>query len=95
MRRGEVVVLFLAAANRDPGVFAHPDDVDPQRRRGVHVAFGRGAHACLGASLAASQLRAVLTAMSGSGLSLTAAAAPVFDLTATLRGPHSLPVFVR
>ncbi|GAB2722550.1 cytochrome P450 [Kitasatospora kifunensis] len=94
IRRGEVVVLFLAAANRDPGVFAHPDDVDPGRRRGVHVAFGRGAHACLGASLATAQLRAVLTALSGSGLSLTAAAAPVFDLTATLRGPHSLPVFV-
>ncbi|GAA1228896.1 cytochrome P450 [Kitasatospora nipponensis] len=95
IRRGEVVVLFLAAANRDPDVFAHPDDVDPGRRRGVHVAFGRGAHACLGASLATSQLRAVLTALAGSGLHLTAAAPPVFDLTATLRGPHSLPVHAR
>jgi cytochrome P450 len=94
IRRSEVVVLFLAAANRDPALFAHPDDVDPGRRRGVHVAFGRGAHACLGASLATSQLRAVLTALFESGLSLTPAAAPVFDLTATLRGPRSLPVLV-
>ncbi|MBF9069688.1 cytochrome P450 [Streptacidiphilus fuscans] len=95
IRRGEVVILFLAAANRDPGVFAHPDDVDPGRRRGVHIAFGRGAHACLGANLATAQLRAVVTALAGSGLGLTAAGAPQFDPTATLRGLRSLPVLIR
>lgn len=95
IRRGEVVILLLAAANRDPGVFASPDDVDPSRRRGVHVAFGRGAHACLGANLAASQLRAVLTALATSGLGFTPAAAPVYEPTATLRGLRSLPVSVR
>ncbi|ARF53562.1 cytochrome P450 [Streptomyces gilvosporeus] len=94
IHRGDVVVLFLAAANRDPAVFPQPDEVDLNRRKGVHLAFGRGAHACLGASLATLQLRAVLAALAASGLGLTATEAPVYEPTATLRGLRSLTVAV-
>ncbi|TGB15807.1 cytochrome P450 [Streptomyces palmae] len=95
IRRGDVVVLFLAAANRDPAVFPHPDDVDLTRRKGLHLAFGRGAHACLGAGMAMLQLRAVLTALAESGLGFALAESPEYESTATLRGLSSLIVSVQ
>src|SRR5205085_1866078 len=49
---GAVVVLFYAAANRDPARFVEPDRLDPTRLPGRHLAFGAGPHACAGSSLA-------------------------------------------
>ncbi len=95
IRRGDVVVLMLAAANRDPAMFARPDAVDLTRRRGMHLAFGRGAHACLGARLGTQQLQAVLMAMRNSGICFEPAGAARHEPTATLRGLAELPVYVR
>ena len=49
---GEEVSVMLAAANRDPAVWAHPDRLDLARGDARHLAFGFGAHFCLGAALA-------------------------------------------
>lgn len=52
---GELVVPGLLAANRDPARIADPDTFDPARGSDVgaaHLAFGHGAHHCLGAALA-------------------------------------------
>lgn len=95
IRRGDVVVLMLAAANRDPTVFPEPDVVDLTRRRGMHLAFGRGAHACLGARLGTQQVQAVLMAMRASGLRLLPAGTARHEPTATLRGLAELPVYLR
>lgn len=47
------VLLDLAAANRDPEVYPHPEQFDLDRRRDVeHLAFSNGIHYCLGAPLA-------------------------------------------
>jgi 4-methoxybenzoate monooxygenase (O-demethylating) len=46
---GDKVLLFLAAANRDPRHWADPDRFDLRRRAQGHVAFGFGIHACIGA----------------------------------------------
>ncbi|MEZ0364487.1 cytochrome P450 [Mycobacterium sp. pUA109] len=53
IRRGEVVVIGLAAANRDPAVFPDPHRFDLERANaGRHLAFSGGRHFCLGAALA-------------------------------------------
>jgi cytochrome P450 len=51
--RGELVVVYVAAANRDPAVFADPSRFDIERENaGRHLAFSGGRHFCLGAALA-------------------------------------------
>jgi cytochrome P450 len=49
---GEAVLVALAAADRDPGRFPSPDTFDIRRPAQGHLAFGHGAHYCLGAPLA-------------------------------------------
>jgi cytochrome P450 len=48
---GSLVVALLASANRDPDVFANPDDFDLRRDARGHVGFGFGIHFCVGAAL--------------------------------------------
>jgi cytochrome P450 PksS len=49
---GDIVLLFIGSANRDPEVFADPDTLDVTRTGGRHLTFGGGIHVCLGAPLA-------------------------------------------
>jgi cytochrome P450 len=49
---GAVIMLLLAAAGRDPDVYADPDRFDIQRTASGHLAFAGGPHFCLGAPLA-------------------------------------------
>ncbi|GHC55489.1 cytochrome P450 [Streptomyces flavofungini] len=56
IRRGDKVVVFHAAANRDERVFAEPDRLDLRRTPNPHVSFGGGPHVCLGAHFARLQL---------------------------------------
>jgi hypothetical protein len=55
-----LVVTFLGVANRDPGQFRDPHVFDPMRNTRPHVAFGRGAHFCIGAPLARLEGRVAL-----------------------------------
>ncbi len=50
--RTQVVAVLLHAANRDPAVFDDPHRFDIMRRGAPHMAFGGGAHICIGAPLA-------------------------------------------
>ena len=49
---GDRVRWVISSANRDPAVFANPDELDITRSPNPHVAFGSGVHHCLGATLA-------------------------------------------
>jgi cytochrome P450 family 142 subfamily A polypeptide 1 len=54
---GQKLVLLYPSANRDEAVFPDPMRFDVQRTPNEHLAFGYGAHFCLGASLARLELR--------------------------------------
>ena len=57
IRAGDKVSLWWASANRDDAVFADPYVFDIERNPNPHLAFGRGVHFCLGASLARMEMR--------------------------------------
>ncbi|WP_433293427.1 cytochrome P450 [Pseudonocardia sp. CA-142604] len=61
--RGDAVMLSTAAANRDPSAFADATEFDPSRSPNPHLSFGHGAHFCIGASLARTELTAVFSAL--------------------------------
>lgn len=49
-RRGDRVYLILGAANRDPARFQQPGNLELDREKNIHLAFGAGLHTCLGAN---------------------------------------------
>lgn len=65
IRSGELVVASLAAANRDPEVFADPERFDIRRSdiRHRHLSFGHGPHFCVGAALARMQAQILFTTL--------------------------------
>jgi cytochrome P450 len=60
IRDGERVVLLVGAADRDERVFTDPDAYDVRRDTSQHLAFGKGTHFCMGASLARLEARIAL-----------------------------------
>ncbi len=56
MQAGELVIVHLAGANRDPAVFTDPHRFDIERENaGRHLSFSGGRHFCLGAALAGAE----------------------------------------
>lgn len=51
-RKGQMILLSIAGANRDPGVTPNPGDFDIHREQFDHISFGHGIHLCLGMPLA-------------------------------------------
>src|SRR5262249_52072009 len=56
----EVVIPWVASANRDPAQFPEPDRFDIRRPPSPLLAFGHGIHFCLGAPLARLEARIAL-----------------------------------
>jgi 4-methoxybenzoate monooxygenase (O-demethylating) len=92
MGAGEKVLLFLAAANRDPRRWDNPDQFDIRRRAVGHVGFGYGIHACVGASLARLEGEVLLAALARHAATLEPAGRPLRRLNNTLSGFASLPL---
>lgn len=91
---GDRVLVRLGAANRDPARFAEPDAFRPGRAGG-HLAFGRGAHHCLGAALARLEIAVALRALARR-LPTLALAGSIHDIewsrTHADAGPVAVPV---
>ena len=60
---GAAVMVVLGAANHDPGYVSHPDRLELWRGSAAHLAFGHGAHYCLGAPLARLEAQVALRAL--------------------------------
>lgn len=52
VKAGQSLTVLLRAANRDPEVYEDPHRFNVTRKHRPHVAFGGGAHICIGAPLA-------------------------------------------
>jgi len=90
---GQVVVICLAAANRDPAVFADPHRFDVRRpNAGRHLAFSGGRHFCLGAALARAEGEAGLRRFFTHYPDAQLAGAGCRRDTRVLRGWAELPV---
>jgi cytochrome P450 PksS len=93
--RGALVLAVLASANRDEKQFDHADDLNLSRENNRHVAFGLGAHFCLGAPLARIEGQIAINTLLRR-LPRLQLAVPVKALrwraTPVLRGLEALPV---
>ncbi|GGP82951.1 cytochrome P450 [Saccharothrix coeruleofusca] len=91
IREGDVLVCSLSAANREGA-----DGFDPSRAPSGHLAFGHGAHRCVGAELARMELRAAFPALVRRFPQLRFAdPAPAFRGASIVHGVDSLMVHVR
>jgi cytochrome P450 len=92
---GAKVLLFLAAANRDPRRWEDPERFDVTRASSGHVAFGFGIHQCLGQMVARQESEVLIEAMLHHFPVIEPVGAPVRRLNNTLHTLASLPVRIR
>ncbi len=91
--KGEMVMPFLGAADRDSAQFPDPQRLDLTRADNRHIAFGMGVHFCLGAPLARMEGQiAINTLLQRLPKLALATDKPEFRQSLTLRGLQSLPV---
>ncbi len=95
---GEVVLVSLSGANRDPSRYADADRLDLGRDTGGHVAFGHGIHYCLGAPLARLEAEIAFGALLDRFSEITLAVPPDelrWRPSTLIHGLETLPVRLR
>ena len=93
VNQGELVIVYVAAANRDPAVFPDPNRFDIERENaGKHLAFSGGRHFCLGAALARAEGEVGLRAFFDRFPDVRPAGAGSRRDTRVLHGWSTLPV---
>jgi cytochrome P450 len=93
VKQGEMVIVYVGAANRDPAVFPDPNRFDIERENaGKHLAFSGGRHFCLGAALARAEGEVGLRAFFDRFPDVRSAGAGSRRDTRVLHGWLTLPV---
>lgn len=93
IKKGELLALSFAAANRDPEQFTEPVELNLARKPNRHVAFGHGLHYCVGAALARLEGQISINAMISRLPELRLEFEDLqWHRNLTLRGLKSLPV---
>jgi cytochrome P450 len=91
--QGDLVIVSLTAANRDPEAFPDPDRFDIRRQNArSHLAFAQGPHACIGLHLARLETRAALDAVLDGWPGLAIEPGATAPSGVIFRKPRSLPV---
>jgi hypothetical protein len=94
LREGEKVLLFFAAANRDPRRWDKPDVFDIRRRATGHMTFGTGIHGCVGQAVARLESEAIFGALAKRVAAFEIIGKVERRLNNTLRGLDTLPLRV-
>jgi len=95
VRAGQTAYVLLLSANRDPAVFADPDQLDLGRRDNRHMGFGHGIHLCVGAGLARMETRIAVGSLLARFPRLALAAdKPSWTPSRVSRGLARLPISV-
>jgi len=93
IKAGQLVMIGLAAANRDPARFEDPHRLDLGRADNRHLAFGHGNHFCLGSQLARLEAEVVLGALLRRFPDFEGPSEPPdWHRSMLLRGPVALPL---
>jgi hypothetical protein len=92
--KGDIMLVLLAAAQRDPAEYDRPDTFDPDREMLRHLAFGRGTHYCLGAPLARLEASVALSAITARFPNARLNGEPEYKTNVTLRGLSALSVTI-
>ncbi len=95
LEKGDMVYLCLAGANRDPAEFPDPDRLDVRRDPRQHIAFGLGAHHCLGAPLARLEGQIGLRSLFERCPEITLAGDLTYEALIASRSLAALPVTLR
>lgn len=90
---GELVLVSLWGADHDPAAFPDPERFDPVAHSSAgHLAFGHGAHHCLGAALARAELQVVLEVLTRRITCPVLAGGDEWRPPVGITGPDRLPV---
>ncbi len=90
--KGDWLMLCYPSGNRDEAVFDEPDVFKPERSPNRHLAFGYGAHLCLGQHLAKMEMRILWEELLPRLESLEFAGTPTRSAGAFVGGPKHLPI---
>ena len=90
--KGDWLWLAYPSGNRDEAVFDQPDVFRPERNPNRHLAFGYGAHLCLGQHLAKLEMRILFEELMPRLKSLEFAGSPSRSEAAFVSGPKRLPI---
>jgi hypothetical protein len=90
--KGDWLMLCYPSGNRDEEVFDEPDVFRPERKPNRHLAFGYGAHLCLGQHLAKMEMRILFEELMPRLKSLEFAGTPQRSEAAFVSGPKRLPI---
>jgi cytochrome P450 len=95
LKKGDKIMVMIAAANMDPKASEAPEELDLERHPNRHIAFGTGIHFCLGYQLARLEGKCALQALFGRWPKLALAIPPEqikWRPTPGLRAIETLPV---
>ena len=92
LSKGDWLMLCYASGNRDEDVFDSPNDFRVDRSPNKHLAFGYGAHLCLGQHLAKMEMRILWEELIPRLKSLELAGVPAMSQAVFVNGPKRLPI---